>query len=598
MAKSLEEFLAGSENEEEGAGAVGGVGAAQDFIRHSHEALRQALQKPLSDARRKCNVLLRQAIKAFEREDLAKAGKLALEASSADPSCGQAYHLLALTLERLGALSKAVAMYQKAFELDPKDSDLYLNLGLAAWKLKLFDGAERCFKLYIDMKPDNPSGYNNLAAVLRDKGRFEDAIELLQAAICKMPEAAILWNTVGTVIGERGDFEQAQTFYQEAIRLNPKFGRAYHNVGYALTHTGHLNEAISYFERAMPFLEVEHDRFEAEHALSFCLIGTGQLERGWKLYEVRNHPRFRTATLFAARAPRWQGEDIAGKTLLVLGEQGLGDEIMFASLVPDMLERTGPQGRVLLACERRLVPLFSRSFPAAICGPHAGRSHNAKVLRGAPWAAGKLEPDVVTPAASPLQWLRPHVESFGIGRAYLKPDPARVAHWRERLAALPGEGAVAGLCWRSMLITTQRAKYYSPLEAWAQAFGGTGLRIVNLQYGDCARDIAEARERYGLTIHAFDDIDLKNNLDDAAALSVACDLVVTAPTAAGALAAATGAETWFVLAGRGWVEMGLDHYPWYANTRAFKPQAFGDWRNVMAHLNRALKERSTARAVA
>jgi hypothetical protein len=183
---------------------------------------------------------------------------------------------------------------------------------------------------------------------------------------------------------------------------------------------------------------------------------------------------------------------------------------------------------------------------------------------------------------SPLGLVRPTVESFP-EKPFLTPDPARVRFWQDRLETL-GPGPYVGICWRSMLLTTQRKKFFSALEMWGPVLEKSCVKFINLQYGDCTAELNIAREKFGATIHNFSDIDLKMNLDDNAALCAALDLVVSAPTAAAALAAGTGTETWFLTAGRVWPQLGTDHYPWYANTRVLTPKKFGDWPALIVEL--------------
>src|SRR4029079_4580798 len=174
-------------------------------------------------------------------------------------------------------------------------------------------------------------------------------------------------------------------------------------------------------------------------------------------------------------------------------------------------------------------------------------------------------------------------------RSFLVPEPARVGYWRERLSAL-GPGPYVGICWRSMLLTPQRKKFFSPMEAWRAPLSLPDVKFINLQYGDCREDLAYARDRIGAPITNFEDLDLKNNLDDNAALCAALDLVCSAPTAAAALAAGTGTETWFLTAGRVWPQLGTDHYPWYRKTRVLTPSTFGDWPTLMQTLTGELSK--------
>lgn len=167
------------------------------------------------------------------------------------------------------------------------------------------------------------------------------------------------------------------------------------------------------------------------------------------------------------------------------------------------------------------------------------------------------------------------------------PDPARVAEFRGKLAALPGKKV--GLCWRSMMLAAKRAKYFSPIDGWAPILQTPGISFVNLQYGDCAEELARAAAQFGVTIHAIEGLNLRDDIDGAAALCAALDLVISAPTAAAATAAAVGTETWFVTSGRTWPQLGTAEYPWYARTRVFWPEKFGDWAGLMPDVSDELE---------
>jgi hypothetical protein len=132
-----------------------------------------------------------------------------------------------------------------------------------------------------------------------------------------------------------------------------------------------------------------------------------------------------------------------------------------------------------------------------------------------------------------------------------------------------------------MMRDTKRQKYFSALNMWGPIFGAPGVTFVNVQYGDCQDDLARAREDYNANIVSFDDLDLKNDIEGAAALSAALDLVLSAPTAAAAIAAGVGTEVWFLTAGRTWPQLGTDRFPWYAKTRVLSPEKFGDWNALL-----------------
>ena len=539
-------------------------------------------QAAAQNERDKSNILLKRAVKIWRRGDIVGATQWALRAVEADDTNPKAFHLLAMGLERMGHVHKALVTYERAFQLDPADPELLVNLGLTAWNLKMTESAAKLFELYIAACPDSPLGYNNLGSVLCDLGRPDEGIEILRTAIYRMPTEAILWNSLGTVLAEAGRADESLIFYQEAIRLQPSFARGYHNLGYAYQHLGMLEDALANYDLALQHVTDPTEKMEARHSRSICMIGAGRLEDGFREYEIRNNERFRAYTHHMIKAPYWKGEPIEGLKLLLVGEQGLGDEFMFANILPDVIRDLGPDGKLQVAVDPRLVPLFQRSFPTAEIGSYEDRTlidkDGNKALRFVPFADKGNEPDMWALMGSALGVYRKSLADFP-HKPFLVPDAARVEEFRARLAKLPGKKV--GVCWRSMMLGAKRAKYFSDIEGWAPLLKTPGVSFINLQYGDCAEELARAADAHGIAIHQMEDLNLRDDIDGAAALSAALDLVLSAPTAAAATAASVGTEVWFITAGRAWPQLGADEYPWYAKTRVLWPEKFGDWASLM-----------------
>jgi hypothetical protein len=294
--------------------------------------------------------------------------------------------------------------------------------------------------------------------------------------------------------------------------------------------------------------------------------------------------------MFLVDAPRWTpGADLAGKTIALMGEQGLGDEILFANMLPDIVAAVGASGKVILAVEPRLVALFQRSFPSVEVLPHATYAVQGRTYRGAPALDGRGGIDLWAPLASPLRQFRRELAAFPEDRVgFLKADPARVAHWRREVAAL-GAGRKVGVLWKSMKLDAGRKRYYSPFELWAPVLKTPGCAFVNVQYGECAEEIAWAERELGVALWTPPGLDLKNDLDDVAALSTALDLTLGFANATSNIAAACGAPTWIVSVPGAWTRLGTeDRMPWYPHARIFLPAAFGDWEATMHEVAAAL----------
>lgn len=570
-------------------GELTGIGTAAHTIARIESAEERA---DAEHSRRKANELVRRAAKAWLRNDFPRTGQLALRATEADESHALAFHLLALALERMGHLHKSLVTFERAYALDPGEPELLLNLGLVAWKLGLFEQAAELFRRFIARRPESPLGHNNLGSVLYDLGRSEESLETLRQALFCMPGEAVLWNSIATVLAEVGRAEEGLIFYREAIALDPAYSRPWHNLGYALMHLGRMDEALAAYDEALARANDPSDAREGTHSRSVCLLGMGRLKEGFQAYEIRNDPKMRGYTHHMIEAPAWTGEALGGKRLLVIAEQGLGDEIMFANVLPDLLEAVGKDGHLQIAVAPRLVALFQRSFPRAEVGFYDDRifsdANGSKELRFVPFANGENRPHFYTTMGTPLQHFRKHITDFP-GAAYLTCDPVRAGEMRDRLVQL-GAGPYVGICWRSMLKEVKRQKYFSALELWGPILKTPGITFVNVQYGDCRQELAAAEALHGVEIHSIEGLDLRSDLDGAAALSAALDLVISAPTAAAALAGSVGTETWFLTAGRTWPQLGTERYPWYRAAPVFSPAKFGDWASLMPQVAQALAQ--------
>ena len=317
-------------------------------------------------------------------------------------------------------------------------------------------------------------------------------------------------------------------------------------------------------------------------------MALGRIGEGWDDYEARLHPQFNERTEFLFNQPRWEpGCDLAGKTLLVVGEQGLGDEVLFANLLPDVIERLGPTGRLILAVETRLVPIFKRAFPQAEVGPHATYVIGGRLTRAVPFVDDGAHVELWTPMGSLLREFRRSVDAFPARDAFLAADPDRVSYWREVLRQAP-PGPKVGLLWKSAVSKDSRHRYFSPFETWAPVLAQQGVSFVNMQYGDCAEELAIAKRNFGVEIWSPPGIDLKQDLDDVAALSCALDLMVGFSNATLNIAAACGVPNFLISTPGAWPRLGTTTYPWYPKTRVFLPPSFGEWGPVMAEVADAL----------
>jgi tetratricopeptide (TPR) repeat protein len=531
--------------------------------------------------------LLRRAVEAIGADDNKLASELALKALDHDERNGLAWYLLAIAREQAGDFKGSIACYESALSLTENHADIANDLGRLAYRVGMKDVAAKLFAHYHAAYPDCAQGANNLACALRDMNQYEDAIEVLKPAIMANPESTALWNTLGTILSEQGEPATALTFFDEALRLDPAFAKARYNRANGKLDIGDITGAMDDCEGAMSGAITAPDLAMMNLARSTMLLCQGRIGEGWDAYEVRQDPEFVDVTHFMIDRPRWTPDSpMLGQRMLMMGEQGLGDEVLFAGIVPDVLKALGPDGHLSIAVEKRLISLFARSFPTAIIGAHQTYKVDSHTVRGAPFVKDQSQIDVWTPMASPLRRFRRSVEDFGRQPSYLVADPERVAHWREQLADLPG--LKVGVLWKSLKLHGSRLRHFSPFDQWRVVLETPGVSFVNLQYGDCEAELTEARDGLGLDIRQPEGIDLKEDLDDVAALCGAMDLIIGPANATTNIAAACGAPVWLISTPAAWPRLGTDRYPWYPQVRVFSPPAFNEWAPVMDEVARVL----------
>lgn len=522
-----------------------------------------------------------------KRGAVREAAKLHLKGLKFDKDSIFGMKLLADALAKMGRRNLAIQTYEHALARAPEDYDIHFGLGALAQTMNMLDVAAQFFEIYVQNRPNDPAGYNNLATVWRHQEKLDQAVALLQRIVPQFPESSDLWNTLGTVVYDRDGLDAATPFYEEALRLDPKSSKALSNLAKCLEDKGDFERGIEISRRA---IRADKHLTEPRMVLAHCLLTMGDLEEGWKSYVARLDPGRPGTTFYSHGLPEWRGEDISDKTILVCPEQGIGDEILFASVFGELVQRAG---KCMIGSDQRLVPLFERSFPGAACSYYIDRNVDAHRLRTMPVFEAKdaEHADVAITAGELMKFFRPTPESFPDRAGFLTPDPERVAFWRTRLDAL-GTGPKVGICWRSGRQSIDRNRHYTKLDQWGPILTVPGVHFVNLQYDDCRDELDKARADNDIAIHVWNDINLRNDIDDAAALTAALDLVISPATAVAMTAIGVGTELWSVLRIIPYWAFGRrDTTPLHSASRLFVWPEGGGPSDVIANVAAALRER-------
>ncbi len=515
--------------------------------------------------------LLIKGARTSDKGDPQKAAKFYLQAYRMDPENKKALALLGNLLVRSGQRQEAIAVFERLIDLGKLEPSVIFDVANLAASLEMLPAAENLLASYVQLSPDDPRGYTTLSGIKRSLGKYDDAIAMLKFAIEQNPTAAILWESLGVAVGEDRNVDASKPFFDEAIRLKPDMGAAYANIGLQYNSEGRFEEGLPVLEKGAKLLPGSaNTRFNLAHAL----IGTGDLRRGWEEYAWRLDKARPDTINYTHGLPRWQGEDISDKVILVCDEQGLGDLFLFATMFKDLIARAK---HCIFEVDHRLITLFQRSFPEATFHRNVTYRVNARLHRSYRWMDDlEQKPDLATEAGTLPQFLRTDLSDFPDENPYLKPDPERVAIWRERFDAL-GPGLKVGLTWRGGLRSVARDRSYTTMDDYGPILSVPDVQFINCMYSDASEEIAFAKENYGVTIHDWDDIDRRDDLEAAAAYAAALDQMISIRSSPGAIASAVATPTAIMQRARGSMMLGTDNDPWYPSRKIFYAERREDW---------------------
>lgn len=385
---------------------------------------------------------------------------------------------------------------------------------------------------------------------------------------------AALLSDLGIAYRHHGLQRQAITCFQQAEALDPLDPTWRIHSANALVEHGDLRGGIRRLEQ---LLTEDPGNPQAHWQLAYALLLQGRCGEAWPHFAWRwRNPSFPSRRL-ATLQPPWDGQSPC-RRLLIWGEQGVGDEVLFAGLVAEAQAwLAGLGGEVVLLADPRLVPLLRRAQPE---------------LAVEPWGTHlpALEWDQHLPAGELGRFLRPAATSFPTAAApWLRADPWRIAALR---ASLPAAGKLrCGLSWRSEG-TTLGPRKSVPLAALARTLAQPGVQLVCLQYGVREAELAALREQTGIEVLRVPGLDLRDDLDGLAALISCCDLVVSVSNATAHLSGALGRPTWLPLHQVPHWPWGLagEQSPWYPELRLFRQRSAGSWQEPLGEVRAALAE--------
>ena len=442
------------------------------------------------------------------------------------PDYAEAYSNMGVALTDQGKLEGAIEAYNKSLSLKPDYAEAYSNMGVTLADQGKLEEAIEAYNKALVIKPDYAEAYSNMGVALADQGKLKEAIEAYNKALAIKPDYAEAFNNIGNTLKQQDKLEEAIEAHNKALAIKPEYAEAYSNIGVALKDQGKLEEAIEAYNKA---LAIKPDYAGAHYNSSFALLNSGRLKEGLDAYEWR----WKTAQFKSPRRhflqPLWDGKtSLQDQRILVWCEQGVGDTIIWSSRLSLLVSQAG---HCILECQKKLVPLLSRSFPNVEVKP-------VDVSRD----TERDDFDFHLPMASLYRHFIPEITRSPKPDAFLMPDPGRVKFWKDSLSFLGG-GPYVGISWKSSLMGAERSKHFSSLSEWSSLLTLPNINFINLQYADAADGLLQIQNEFGVKVHNFDDLDQYNDLDNVAALSAALDCVVSFGTSVPMITAGVGTLT-------------------------------------------------------
>jgi tetratricopeptide (TPR) repeat protein len=538
-------------------------------VRRAEEIYRNLLRIEPKNAR----VWLALGKLCATQDRLLEAAAYLRQALEYEPKMAAGHFQLGDVLLRQQKYADAAAAYRLGLELQPNQCEALVNLGYALGEQDRLDEALACYERARALAPALPEIHHNLGNVLREKGRLDEALASYDTALGLRPDYAKAHINKGVALVSTGALAEAVAALRRGVELKPDFAEAHNSLGTALSANGELDAAVAEYERA---IQLKPDYADAQWNRSLGRLLRGDYERGWPDYEWRWRCK-RTTPLPPLTQPRWDGSPLAGRTILLYAEQGLGDTLHFVRYAPFVKTRGG---RVIVQCQGALIPLLSRT---------------GGIDELAAWGAPSPASDVWLPLMSVPAVMGTTLATIPAEIPYLFADPALVEHWRRQLAAIGG--LRVGIAWQGSPRHAWDRHRSVPLAAFAPLARVPGVRLISLQKGPGAEQLQAAG---GSSIIGFGELlDRAGAFTDTAAILKNLDLVVTVDSAIAHLAGGLGVPVWLALHHTPDWRWLLDRAdsPWYPTARLFRQPSPGAWAPVFDEIAAALPalaERCTA----
>ena len=521
--------------------------------------------------------LLASAVEKFNSGDLAAAAEIYRKVVESYPDCAEAWQGLGGIHAMSGQYIEALSCSSLAARLDPGNKPAISNLAKIHMVLGNNADAIAGFRMVVSSDPDDLTAMYHLGVLLRNTGEYTESRRIFERLYRIMPDNPEAIYNLGEAYYCEANLALSERYNRLFLEKDPDNISAYKCLAIV------LREQCKYSE-AQILLEGAVRKFDECEGLEFMLAEVLLLQEkflpGWEAWEARFRNAKQKQLVSRYRYPRWEGQSLDGKGLLAFSEQGVGDEVMFASFFRDIMDVAE---RCVIECDQRLTPVFGRSFPAATIIPR-----DAGAIR----MLDAVEPDYQSPVGSLPRLLDPLLEKPLRKLPYLLADSGMSRVWNERLAALAPGKLNVGISWYGG--TNNKVAHIRSIDLpeWETVLEIQDINFINLQHGTRRSDADAFSGETGLQLHTWDDADPVRDLDMFLAMLSALDLVISVDNSTVHLAGAVGTMTWLCLPFAPdwrWGGDGPDCY-WYGSVELFRQPKAGDWKPVLSKVTGRLRK--------
>jgi len=461
----------------------------------------------------------------------------------------------------------AIYHYLAAVQINPQLSKPYYGLGLCYDHLSQFDSAIKNYIHAIQLEPNFVDAYLNLGSCLEEKKMVQAAIESYEQAIKIDPTYSMAYNNLGNALKKLCRFEEAVESFKSAVLFDPKFALAYSNLGVLYRDLGLMDKSLECFNLA---LKIDPEFKSAKYNNSLALLYIGDFKNGFREYEYRWESNSLRGSRRSYEKPLWLGEEpLLGKTILVHGEQGLGDMIQFCRYI-DLIAGLG--AKVIL------------EIPSSVAQLMTSLAGVSKVI-----PTGEELPyfDYYCPMLSLPLAFKSELTTVPVKIPYLGVSEQKKKNWQERLSE--DYKFRVGLVWSGGSRPDQPELFEVnnrrniPLKKLAQ-IAHTEIQFYSLQKGETAE--LELRELRESTVNEFNILDFTSDLldfTDTAALIENLDLIISVDTAVAHLAGALAKPIWLLNrydSDWRWL-LDRDDSPWYPSLKIYRQKEYDNWDNLI-----------------